>query len=90
MTTRIVNAYRHEYEVFVGRPSIFGNPFREGVDGPRLEVIERYRTWFLARVETDPTFRLAAERLRGRVLACYCKPKPYHGDVIVAWCDGAF
>jgi len=88
MLTRVVNLHKAHADVYVGRPSIFGNPFHvePGVD--RLQVIERYRLYFLDRVEKDPEFRAAAEELRGKALGCHCKPKPCHADVIAAWCNG--
>ena len=42
----------------------------------------------LDRIENDAEFRTAAEELRGKILGCHCKPKPCHGDVIAAWCNG--
>ncbi|MHB8407807.1 MAG: DUF4326 domain-containing protein [Acidiferrobacterales bacterium] len=32
------------YDVYVGRPSKWGNPFVVGRDGSRSEVIQKYRT----------------------------------------------
>ena len=33
------------YDVYIGRPSKWGNPFRIGPDGNREEVIRKYRDW---------------------------------------------
>jgi hypothetical protein len=31
--------------VYIGRPSLLGNPFKIGQHGTRREVIQRYRAW---------------------------------------------
>ncbi len=86
--TRVVNLHREQHEVYVGRPSPFGNPFHTKPGQDRMAVIAQYKDYFLERVENDPEFRAAAEELRGKILGCHCKPKPCHGDVIAAWCNG--
>ncbi|PIW12451.1 MAG: hypothetical protein COW35_01440, partial [Candidatus Infernicultor aquiphilus] len=35
------------YDVYIGRPSKWGNPFTIGKDGTRSEVIEKYRIWLM-------------------------------------------
>jgi hypothetical protein len=72
-------------DVYVGRPSIFGNPYVIGRDGTRDEVIAAYKKYFLFRVRNDAEFREAVETLRGKVLGCYCSPQKCHADVIVEW-----
>lgn len=78
----------HPGAVYVGRPvsrrrlpgSPFANPFRIGKDGDRVTVIERYRAWLLA--QPDLVER-ARRELRGKVLACWCAPRPCHADVLL-------
>lgn len=72
-------------DVFIGRPSLFGNPFEIGKDGTRDEVIAKYETYFLERVARDVFFRKGVELLRGKRLVCFCKPLACHGDVIVEY-----
>lgn len=77
-----------ENAVYVGRPSDWGNPHREGdVDGihfmgiSRAEAVER----FARDVESDAD-RIADIRfaLRGKDLACWCPlDKPCHADVLL-------
>lgn len=83
--TTIVNKYREPFDVFIGRPTIYGNPYRIGPDGDRAEVIRKYKDYFYHRLETDPAFKRAVLKLKGRTLGCYCKPQPCHGDVIVQY-----
>ena len=77
---RVVHRMRESFDVHVGRPTKWGNPFVIGRDGGRDEVIARYRAWLEAR----PHLVEAARReLRGKVLACWCAPKACHGDVLL-------
>ena len=79
MKTAVVDCRREPYDVYIGRPSIFGNPFRIGPDGTRAEVIEKYRADVLDRPLLVKTIR---RELRGKRLGCYCAPQPCHGDVL--------
>ena len=65
--------------VYIGRGSKWGNPFRIGWDGDRAEVIARYEVW----IQTKPELLAALPELVGKDLACYCAPKPCHGDVLL-------
>ncbi|MBF84578.1 MAG: hypothetical protein CL489_08900 [Acidobacteria bacterium] len=77
--TKVVNVNRDQYDVYIGRGSIWGNPFRIGVDGTRKEVIDKYRIY----LENNEKLLYHLQTLRGKRLGCYCKPKDCHGDVIV-------
>lgn len=88
MRTRVANKYKEKCDVYIGRPSIFGNHFKIGIDGNREEVIEKYRAYFYKRLESDRHFKLEVLSLRGKVLGCFCKPLPCHGDVIVEYLNG--
>ena len=74
-------------DVYIGRPSIFGNPFHIGRDGTREEVIAKYRACAVERMATDPKFAAAVHGLRGKRLGCFCAPLPCHGDVLVELAD---
>ena len=76
---RVVHCKRAKYDVYVGRPSKWGNPFTIGRDGTRAQVIAKYRAWIL----TQPALAEAARReLRGKVLACWCAPLACHAEVL--------
>lgn len=77
--TRLVHCRREPYDVFIGRPSRWANPFHIGPDGSREEVVVRFRRW-LAR---QPGLLRAVWSLQGKVLGCRCAPLPCHGDVLV-------
>lgn len=75
----VVHCKRENFDVYIGRPSKWGNPFRVGRDGTRLEVIEMYRRW----IQTQAHLMDEVDNLRGLVLGCHCAPLPCHGDVLV-------
>lgn len=78
-----------EYDVYVGRPSKFGNPFKVGVDGNRTEVIAKHRKW----VYTQPELMADIKReLKGKRIACWCAPSSCHADILafIANCDDFF
>lgn len=75
---RIVHCTRDPFDIYIGRPSKWGNPFRLGADGDRAAVIAKYRTWLL----TQPVLMAALPELAGKTLGCWCKPASCHGDVL--------
>lgn len=75
----------HAQFAYIGRPSVFGNPFVIGKDGDRDEVIAKFREYFYKRIEEDPEFREKVEGLRGMNLGCFCAPYPCHGDVYLEY-----
>ena len=85
--TRVVNKYKEPFDVYIGRPSIFGNPYKIGKNANRAEVLVAYSVYFEVRIEKDEDFRKEVEKLKGKRLGCYCKPLPCHGDVIVDWLE---
>ena len=66
-------------EVYIGRGSKWGNPFRIGAWN-REEVIQKYelaiRTGHMKHLLKD------LHELRGKTLVCFCKPHRCHGDVL--------
>jgi hypothetical protein len=76
--TKVVHCKKETYDVYIGRPSKWGNPFTVGKDGTRKEVIAKYRMWIL----TQSELLRDLEGLRGKRLG-WCSPKAGHGDVLV-------
>ena len=85
LTTTVVNKYREPFDVYCGRPSVFGNPFAIGRDGSREQVIEKYRHYFYFKLNSVPGFKAQVLRLQGKRLGCYCKPQACHCDVIAEY-----
>ena len=77
---RVVNGSAPAGSVAIGRGTRWGNPFIIGDDGDRAVVIAKFHHYAQWRLEREPQW---LEPLRGVDLACYCAPKPCHGDVIV-------
>lgn len=83
--------------VYIGRPSILGNPFTH-LKGKTLakytvltrdESISKYKDYFYEQLKTNKQFAYEIERISRLVkegmnvyLVCWCKPLPCHGDII--------
>jgi hypothetical protein len=76
---RVVHCKRDKYDVYIGRPSKWGNPFVIGKDGSREDVVIKYKEWIL----TQPDLLNDLKELKGKVLGCWCSPQACHGDVLV-------
>lgn len=79
MSKWVVHCKKQRHDVYVGRPSPYGNPFKEGADGTRAEVIRLFEDWLLRQPELLEDVRT---NLRGKVLGCWCAPLPCHADVL--------
>ena len=77
--TVVVNMREEDFEVYIGRPSKWGNPFVIGKDGTRKEVIAKYREYIMARKDLLDSLN----ELEGKRLGCFCAPLACHGDVLV-------
>ena len=86
MQTTVVNKRFEPCDVYIGRPSIFGNPFSEKKYG-RQTCIAMYKDYFEQRIAEEPAFREAVLELRGKRLGCWCKPLACHGDIIKEWLE---
>lgn len=84
MKTMVVNLKHDKYEVYIGRGSKWGNPFKMGRDGTRDEVVEKYHRYLLSR----PSLIAALGELKGKRLGCFCKPLRCHGDILVDLIEG--
>jgi len=80
---RVVHCKRASYDVYIGRPSKWGNPFVVGRDGTRKQVIERYEHW----LHDQPQLLADLHELAGKTLGCWCAPRACHGDVLARLAD---
>ena len=64
MKTRVVHCKKEDYDIYIGRPSKWGNPFK---DGTRKQVIEKYRKYVLSNRELLDNL----DELEGKVV-CNC------------------
>lgn len=81
---KVVHCKKEPYDVYIGRPSKWGNPFVIGVDGTREEVVEKYRQWIL----NKPELLKDLHELKDKTIACWCAPKACHGDVLKELYEG--
>jgi hypothetical protein len=81
--TRVVNIRREECDVYIGRGSRWGNPYRIGRDGNREDVIRMYTVY----LRQKPELLRSLRRLRGKRLGCFCAPLECHGDVLAAYAE---
>ena len=80
---KVVHCKREKYDVYIGRPSKWGNPFEIGKDGTREEVIAKYRKYIL----NQPDLMNSLDELQGKVLGCWCSPKACHGDTLLEFAN---
>ena len=76
----VVHCKKQKYDIYIGRPSKWGNPFEVGKDGTREEVCKKYREWITKGAGRHLLNDL--HELNGKVLGCWCYPKQCHGDIL--------
>ncbi len=69
--------------LYIGRGSIWGNPFKIGKNGSRTDVIQKYKEY----ARKTYIFQEAIENLLflEKKLVCYCAPRACHGDFLKFW-----
>ena len=91
--TKVVNIHREKYDLYIGRPSIWGNPWSHIKDrntlakfqcDTREEAIAKYREY----IENGAGMHLLAKlpMLKGKTLGCFCnvdKGEHCHGEVLI-------
>ena len=88
---RVVHCKKEPYDVYIGRPSKWGNPYSHKdntkaqfkVD-TREEAVWRYEVMMLKWIEDHPDILEEIKKeLKGKVLGCWCAPKACHGDILL-------
>jgi uncharacterized protein DUF4326 len=70
-----------EGAIYVGRPTVFGNPFSETNTPRGADIIGMFQTYAEKRLAAKPGW---LEPLRGKDLACWCSlSSPCHADVLL-------
>lgn len=83
---KVVHCKRSPYTVYIGRPSVFGNPHPIGYCSACCCTHDRATAIaaFAEDVREMPNTVRAIEQLpEDAVLGCWCSPKPCHGDTII-------
>ena len=88
---RVVHCKKEPYDIYVGRPSKWGNPFSHKGGtlakfkvATREEAVQKFREWIV----TQPDLMAALPELKGKTLACWCSPLACHGDVLLELANG--
>lgn len=89
--TRVVNINTEPYDVYIGRGSIWGNPYSHipnsaapyPVDS-REDAIKAYEYDIISNPEMMVKIK---KELKNKILGCHCAPLPCHGDVLVKIAD---
>lgn len=74
----VVHCKREAFDVYIGRPSKWGNPYKLTKESDRAEVLRLYEKWLMQ----QPKLLADLHELRGKVIGCWCAPKACHGDVL--------
>jgi Domain of unknown function (DUF4326) len=80
VTGKVVHCKKSPYDVYIGQPGQWGNPFATGPDCDRNQAIKLYEQWIRSQPEL---MKRAREKLKGKVLGCFCAPKSCHGDILL-------
>jgi hypothetical protein len=82
----VVHCKKAPFDVYVGRPSKWGNPYSH-LSGhtrarfrteTREEAIAKYEEW----LDQQPELLAALPELRGKILSCWCAPQACHAEVL--------
>ena len=92
METRVVHCKKEEYDVYIGRPSKWGNPFshKEGTTAQfktdtREQAVAKYSVWITMGEGKHLLDDL--HELKGKTLGCWCMPKMCHGQILAILAD---
>mgnify|MGYP003745418039 CR=1 FL=1 len=87
MRCRVVHCKKEDFDIYIGRPSKWGNPFSHEEKtiakwkvSSRYIAIQRYKEW----ITTGDGKHLLKDlhELKNKTLGCWCKPKSCHGDIL--------
>lgn len=84
-STKVVNIRdTDEWDVYIGRGSKWGNPYRlSDYAHDREYVLKLYHRYLL---DNRELLRDLSE-LQGKTLGCYCAPQQCHGHILARMCD---
>jgi hypothetical protein len=83
---------RSQEITYVGRPSIYGNPFPMRRESERESVCLQYEQYFNELIEDSEEVKVAMENLVAKAmedgyirLGCFCAPRRCHADTQARW-----
>jgi hypothetical protein len=73
----IVHCKKDPFDVYVGRPSVWGNPFshKDSKYAARCRTVQEALDNFHYKLQKEPAFVASIKRsLHDKILACWCAP----------------
>lgn len=99
---KVVHCKKEQHDVYIGRPSKWGNMYTHLPESSDRRVflrhvetreiaIEKFEEWARLRWKymNDAFVEEYLKPIAGKVLGCWCAPKPCHGDVWIKLCREA-
>ncbi len=90
METTVVHFKKAPFDVYIGRPSKWGNPYSHKDDTiaefrvkDRKEAVQKFEEYLLGNEELMKSL----SELKGKTLGCWCKPSSCHGDILKKYAD---
>lgn len=89
-----IKDYIEEDFVFIGRPSIFGNPYShkeksraEYKTETRIEAIEMYKKHLDKNPHLIDSLIKELQESNTNKIGCYCTPKRCHGEILIEFIE---
>lgn len=89
--SKVVHCKKEKYDVYIGRPTKWGNPYTHIQDGKTLAkyvvedrnaAVNAYRE-YITNGDGKHLLDDLHELKGGKILGCWCKPQACHGDVLL-------
>lgn len=78
----VVNLKKESYDVYIGRGSLWGNPFIVRSEKGRKKAIRDYKKYLIEKISKGEITKEHLLALKGKRLGCFCRPLSCHGEVI--------
>ncbi len=81
----VLNKHKHgipQGAVYIGRGTMWGNPFVIGRDGDRNDVCVKHKEHLKQQVRDGAVTREHLAALHRKDLVCFCAPLRCHGDTL--------
>lgn len=92
MKTLVVHFKKEPYDVYVGRPSKWGNPYshKEGTLAEfktknRREAVDKFEKYLIGNKDLMKDL----PSLKGKVLGCWCAPSLCHASILIKYANKA-
>ena len=82
MNQFVVHCKKEHYDIYIGRPGKWGNPFILKNENDREKILVQYFEW-INKPEQTQLRTDAKEELKGKILGCWCSPKSCHGNILI-------